>query len=125
MLEALLMQIRLISYKITFVTCITGMVLCMFSIVNKMRYRLLSFILILCLTKKCFCQAKDYVQYVNPLTGTGASAVPATLKNGEGTELYANTIPAVTLPFAMTQFTPQTRLTESKCSVPYFLRIAL
>ena len=46
------------------------------------------------------------LQYVQPLSGTAASTTPAALKHGEGTEHNANTIPAVGLPFAMTQWTP-------------------
>ncbi|WP_394348332.1 GH92 family glycosyl hydrolase [Pedobacter westerhofensis] len=64
--------------------------------------------------------AQDVVQYVQPLAGTAASTTAASLKHGGGTELNANTIPAVGLPFGMTQFTPQTRLSETKCQPPYF-----
>jgi hypothetical protein len=64
--------------------------------------------------------AQDLVQYVQPLAGTAASTTPASLKHGGGTELNANTIPAVTMPFAMTQWTPQTRYTEKKSVPPYF-----
>jgi predicted alpha-1,2-mannosidase len=62
------------------------------------------------------------LQYVQPLSGTAASTTPAALKHGEGTEHNANTIPAVGLPFAMTQWTPETRLTETKCIPPYFFK---
>jgi predicted alpha-1,2-mannosidase len=64
--------------------------------------------------------AQDVVQYVQPLAGTAASTTAASLKHGGGTELNANTIPAVGLPFGMTQYTPQTRLSETKCQPPYF-----
>src|SRR5207245_1799398 len=37
-------------------------------------------------------------------------------------EQNANTIPAVGLPFGMTQWTPQTRPTENKCVPPYFYK---
>ena len=59
---------------------------------------------------------------MQPLSGTSASTTPAALKHGEGTEHNANTIPAVGLPFAMTQWTPETRLTETKCIPPYFFK---
>lgn len=65
-------------------------------------------------------KAQDVVQYVQPLAGTAASTTAASLKHGGGTELNANTIPAVGLPFGMTQYTPQTRLSETKCQPPYF-----
>jgi predicted alpha-1,2-mannosidase len=65
-------------------------------------------------------QTQDLVQFVQPLAGTAGSTTAASLKHGGGTELNANTIPAVGLPFGMTQFTPQTRLSETKCQPPYF-----
>jgi predicted alpha-1,2-mannosidase len=82
-------------------------------------YTLSSFVLfILCLPAK----AQDLVQHVQPLAGTAASTTTAALKHGNGTELNANTIPAVGLPFGMTQYTPQTRQSETKCQPPYFYK---
>ena len=70
--------------------------------------------------------AQDLLQYVQPLAGTASSTTITALKHSEaGSEKNANTIPAVTLPFAMTQWTPQTRLTENKCVPPYFYRDSL
>lgn len=70
--------------------------------------------------------AQKLVQYVQPLSGTAPSTTAAALKHSEaGSEKNANTIPAVTLPFAMTQFTPQTRFTENKCVPPYFYKDSL
>jgi len=66
--------------------------------------------------------AQDLVQYVQPMAGTAASTTTAALKHGNGTELNANTIPAVGLPFGMTQYTPQTRQSETKCQPPYFYK---
>jgi predicted alpha-1,2-mannosidase len=68
---------------------------------------------------------QDLVHYVQPMSGTAASTTPASLKHGGGTELNANTIPAVTMPFAMTQWTPQTRTSETKCIPPYFYKDSL
>ena len=51
--------------------------------------------------------AQNVVDYVNPLIGTSARG---------------NTIPAVCVPFAMTQWTPQTRSTEQKCQAPYYFK---
>lgn len=65
------------------------------------------------------------VDYVNPLTGTANSATKTALKHGAGTEQLANTIPAVTMPFGMTQWTPQTRATETKCVAPYYYKDSL
>jgi len=58
---------------------------------------------------------------VQPLAGTAASTTAAAQKHSEASsEQYANTIPAVAPPFAMTQWTPQTRKTEQKCIAPYY-----
>lgn len=64
-------------------------------------------------------KAQDVVKYVQPMAGSGAATTPAALKHGAGTELFANTIPSVTTPFAMTQWTPQTQPSENKCIPPY------
>ena len=64
-------------------------------------------------------RAQDIVSYVQPLSGTAPATTRAALKHGNGTELNANTIPAVTLPFAMTQWTAETRQSETKCQPPY------
>lgn len=70
--------------------------------------------------------AQNLLQYVQPLAGTASSTTIAALKHSEaGSEKNANTIPAVTLPFAMTQWTPQTKLTENKCVPPYFYKDSL
>ena len=60
------------------------------------------------------------INYVNPITGTAPSTTLSAKLHGEGTEQFANTIPAVTLPFAMTQWTPQTNSSEQKCIAPYY-----
>ena len=64
--------------------------------------------------------AQNLLQYVQPLSGTASSTTMAAQKHSEaGSEKNANTIPAVCLPFGMTQFTPQTAATETKCIPPY------
>lgn len=72
-------------------------------------------------------QAQQSVRYVQPLAGTAASTTISAQKHSEAgsSEKNANTIPAVTLPFAMTQWTPQTRTTEIKCQAPYYYRDSL
>ncbi|OUJ76286.1 alpha-mannosidase [Hymenobacter crusticola] len=70
-------------------------------------------------------RGQDLVQYVQPLAGTAASTTAAALKHGSGTEHLANTIPAVGTPFGMTQWTPQTRQSETKCQAPYYYRDSL
>lgn len=66
--------------------------------------------------------AQSLVQYVQPMAGTATATTKAALKHGAGSELNANTIPAVTTPFAMTQWTPQTQTTETKCIAPYYYK---
>ncbi|SEW42522.1 GH92 family glycosyl hydrolase [Chitinophaga arvensicola] len=65
-------------------------------------------------------QTNQLITYVDPLTGTSKSTTAAAMAHGAGTEQLANTIPAVGTPFGMTQWTPQTRLTEQKCVAPYY-----
>lgn len=74
-----------------------------------------------------FATAQNYIQYVQPLSGTASATTISAVKHSEagGTEANANTIPAVTLPFAMTQWTAQTRQTENKCVPPYFYKDSL
>ncbi|MGI4730049.1 MAG: GH92 family glycosyl hydrolase, partial [Janthinobacterium lividum] len=72
-----------------------------------------------------FSAEAQFVKYVQPMAGTAAATTTAALKHGGGTELYANTIPAVTLPFAMTQWTPQTETSENKCKPPYAYKDSL
>lgn len=71
-------------------------------------------------------QAQSLVDYVQPLSGTAPSTTLAAQKHSEaGSEKNANTIPAVGLPFGMTQWTAQTRTTETKCIPPYFYKDSL
>src|ERR1044072_2011159 len=65
--------------------------------------------------------SQDLVKYVQPLSGTAPSTTTAAQKHSEaGSEKNANTIPAVGVPFGMTQWTPQTRTSETKCIPPHF-----
>lgn len=65
------------------------------------------------------------IRHVQPLIGTAASTIVASAIHGKGTEQYANTIPAVGVPFGMTQWTPQTRTSEQKCRPPYMYKDSL
>ena len=70
--------------------------------------------------------SQNLIQYVQPLSGTASSTTISALKHSEaGSEGNANTIPSVGLPFAMTQWTPQTRTSENKCIPPYFYKDSL
>jgi len=69
-----------------------------------------------------FAQVHNLVQYVNPLSGTAASTTASALKHGTTEANFANTIPSVCTPFAMTQWTPQTQTSETKCIPPYYYK---
>lgn len=71
------------------------------------------------------CTGQSLVKYVQPLSGTAAATTYSAAKHGAGTELNANTIPAVTLPFGMTQWTAETRRSETKCQPPYLYKDTL
>ncbi len=60
------------------------------------------------------------VEYVNPLIGTAPADTKSVLKHGQGSENNAQVVPYVTVPFGMTNWTPQTRSTEKKCIAPYY-----
>jgi predicted alpha-1,2-mannosidase len=62
------------------------------------------------------------VKYVNPLIGTAPSNTLSALKHGTGNEINAQVVPFVTVPFGMTNWTPQTRATEEKCISPYYYK---
>ena len=77
---------------------------------------------LVCLLGGSNVSSQEVISYVQPLSGTASATTAAALKHGEGTEQNANTIPAVAPPFAMTQWTAQTRTTEAKCLPPYFYK---
>ena len=68
------------------------------------------------------CQKKtvNVIRYVNPLIGTGKSTGPVVSKHTQGSEAWGQVTPAVSTPFGMTQWTPQTRDTENKSVAPYY-----
>jgi predicted alpha-1,2-mannosidase len=80
---------------------------------------------LLTILQKDFVFSQALLPYVQPFSGTAPATTVQALKHGEGTEKNANTIPSVGLPFGMTQFTPQTRLTENKCVPPFFYKDSL
>jgi predicted alpha-1,2-mannosidase len=60
------------------------------------------------------------VTFVNTMIGTAPAITPGARAHGMGTENSAQTVPAVTTPFGMTNWTPQTRNVETKCVAPYY-----
>ncbi len=79
-------------------------------------------VFLLCLSNIVYAQQKEFIDYVNPLTGTASSSTVSATKHGTGTESFANVIPAVGVPFGMTQWTPQTETSEKKCLAPYYYK---
>ncbi|MGV3600977.1 MAG: GH92 family glycosyl hydrolase [Dyadobacter fermentans] len=64
---------------------------------------------------------KAPVDYVATMIGTAPSATESARAHSEaGSELKGQTIPAVGVPNGMTQWTPQTRATETKCIAPFY-----
>ena len=74
-----------------------------------------------------YVQAQSLTGYVQPLSGTAASTTISAKKHSEAgsKESNANTIPAVGVPFGMTQWVAQTRTTEVKCQPPYYYKDSL
>lgn len=81
-------------------------------------------IIILCIINLIGCQEvseqKKLVDYVDPIIGTAPSKTISSLKHGHGKENNAQVIPSVTMPFGMTNWTPQTKHIEKKCVAPYY-----
>lgn len=74
----------------------------------------------LCADNQCEAQ-KMPVDFVTTLIGTAPSATESARSHSEaGSELKGQTIPMVGVPNGMTQWTPQTRATETKCIAPYY-----
>ncbi|WP_031526152.1 GH92 family glycosyl hydrolase [Dyadobacter crusticola] len=64
---------------------------------------------------------KTPVQYVNTRIGTAPSTTESARAHSEaGSELKGQTIPSAGVPNGMTQWTAQTRSTETKCIAPYY-----
>lgn len=80
------------------------------------------FLLLLCVCSTAYTQQINLVKYVNPLAGTATSTTSSALKHGSVEANFANTIPAVYTPFAMTQWTAQTQAAERKCIPPYYYK---
>lgn len=79
-------------------------------------------ILLLLVVGNLSAQRKNLLQYVDPYVGTAPSTTLSAAKHGGGTELQANTIPEVCVPFGMTQWVPQTQRLETKCIPPYIYK---
>jgi predicted alpha-1,2-mannosidase len=65
-------------------------------------------------------EEKNYLRHVDVLIGTWKSTTPASSEKPGDHVDYGQTIPAVTAPFGMTQWTPQTHASEEKCVAPFY-----
>jgi predicted alpha-1,2-mannosidase len=66
--------------------------------------------------------AKDFTRFVNPIIGTAPTTTESGLKHGAGTENNAMVQPSVTMPFGMTNWSPQTTNTQRKCVSAYYYK---
>ena len=89
------------------------------SVTNKLKSYVLGACLLFIMP---YAMAQDLVNYVQPIAGTATATTASALKHGSVLARYANTIPAATVPFGMTQWTPQTQTSESKCIPPYYYK---
>ncbi len=86
----------------------------------------LSFVSLLVCTFLCYSCVADsnkynLVDYVNVMIGTAPSTTLSARKHSEeGSEKNAQVIPSVTAAWGMTNWTPETRVTENKCEAPYY-----
>src|SRR5690554_110276 len=62
----------------------------------------------------------NYIRHVNLLLGTGPSTTPSAGTGYEDPPAYGHTLPAVTAPFGMTQWTPQTFTSEKSSLSPFY-----
>lgn len=67
----------------------------------------------------CTALVKE-VNYVNSLIGTAPTTTESSLKHGHAIVNNGQVVPYVTVPFGMTNWTPQTKDTELKCVAPYY-----
>ncbi len=63
---------------------------------------------------------KPLLSHVNTLIGTATGTKDPTSLQPGNMESFGQTTPAITAPFAMTQWTPQTTLGEHKCNAPFY-----
>lgn len=92
-----------------------------------MKAEFLRYLVVFCCFFSSWLQAQSLTRFVQPLSGTAASTTISAKKHSEAgsKESNANTIPAVGVPFGMTQWVAQTRTTEVKCQPPYYYKDSL
>lgn len=62
----------------------------------------------------------DFTQFVDPIIGTAKSTTITGARHGGGSENNSQVQPSVTVPFGMTNWTPQTQNWEKKCYSSYY-----
>ena len=68
----------------------------------------------------CQNKTEKLIPYVNPLIGTGPTTDAGRISRRVSSEIWGLATPAVSTPFGMTQWTPQTRDGEKKSISPYY-----
>lgn len=68
------------------------------------------------------CQKKteNLIRFVDPRIGTGPSTGTESIRQNRDSKIWGLSTPAVSAPFGMTQWTPQTRDAEKKGISPYY-----
>ena len=93
---------------------------------NKINFFVAIIICLAALGVEISARGKDTLSgYVNPIIGTAPAQTISALKHGSGVESFSQVVPFVTVPFGMTNWTPQTRDTEKKCVAPYYYNDSL
>jgi len=90
-----------------------------YEIMNKL-LNLFFFSMLISTVISCKTETKNYLQYVDPMIGTALTNNHAVKTPHGSRENNGQTIPAVTAPFGMTQWTPQTQPSENKCIAPFY-----
>ena len=90
------------------------------SMKNLKHINILSVLLLIVLISCNKKESVNYIQFVDPMIGTGKAQTLASKEMPGDHVSYGQTIPAVTAPFGMTQWVPQTNSGEKKCLPPFY-----
>lgn len=67
-------------------------------------------------------ETTNYIQYVDPLLGTGPSTTVSSKANTGAPLANGQTVPSVTAPLGMTQWIPEIHNYEKQCLAPFYYR---
>ena len=88
----------------------------------QIKIKLITLLFSVCSIFSCTKETKtSLISYVDPMIGTGAADTPSSKKNQGDHVDFGQTIPAISTPFGMTQWTPKNRETEQKCVAPFYM----